>query len=42
MVSVRDLYAVVQTQLERDILNRDAWIMGVADAWGDEQLAQDG
>lgn len=35
MVSVRDLYAVVQTQLERDILNRDAWIMGVADAWGD-------
>lgn len=36
MVSVRDLYAVVQTQLERDILNRDAWILGVADAWGDE------
>lgn len=35
MVSVRDLYAAVQTQLERDILNRDAWIMGVADAWGD-------
>ena len=35
MVSVRDLYAVVQTQLERDILNRDAWILGVADAWGD-------
>jgi CBS domain-containing protein len=35
MVSVRDLYAVVQNQLERDILNRDAWILGVADAWGD-------
>lgn len=35
MVSVRDLYAVVQTQLEHDILNRDAWILGVADAWGD-------
>lgn len=41
MVSVRDLYAVVQTQLERDILNRDAWIMGVADAWGD-QMADGG
>lgn len=35
MVSVRDLYAVVQAQLERDIMNRDAWILGVADAWGD-------
>lgn len=35
MVSVRDLYAVVQTQLEHDILTRDAWIMGIADAWGD-------
>lgn len=35
MVSVRDLYAVVQSQLEHDILNRDAWILGVADAWGD-------
>ncbi|MCR6629326.1 MAG: CBS domain-containing protein [Magnetospirillum sp.] len=35
MVSVRDLYAVVQTQLEHDILNRDAWILGVADAWGE-------
>lgn len=35
MVSVRDLYAVVQRQLEHDILNRDAWILGVADAWGD-------
>lgn len=35
MVSVRDLYAEVQRQLEHDILNRDAWIMGVADAWGD-------
>lgn len=35
MVSVRDLYAVVQSQLEHDILTRDAWIMGVADAWGD-------
>ncbi|MBC7907354.1 MAG: CBS domain-containing protein [Rhodospirillaceae bacterium] len=35
MVSVRDLYAVVQRQLEHDILNRDAWIMGIADAWGD-------
>jgi CBS domain-containing protein len=35
MVSVRDLYAAVQGQLERDILNRDAWILGVADAWGD-------
>lgn len=37
MVSVRDLYAVVQRQLEHDILNRDAWIMGIADAWGDGQ-----
>lgn len=35
MVSVRDLYAVVQRQLEHDILTRDAWIMGIADAWGD-------
>lgn len=35
MVSVRDLYAAVQRQLEHDILNRDAFIMGVADAWGD-------
>lgn len=35
MVSVRDLYRVVQNQLEHDILNRDAWIMGIADAWGD-------
>ena len=35
MVSVRDLYAVVQSQLEHDILTRDAWIMGIADAWGD-------
>lgn len=34
MVSVRDLYAVVQSQLEHDILNRDAFILGVADAWG--------
>lgn len=38
MVSVRDLYGVVQSQLERDILNRDAWILGVADAWGDEAV----
>ncbi|HLO79072.1 MAG TPA: CBS domain-containing protein [Magnetospirillum sp.] len=36
MVSVRDLYAVVQDQLEHDIMNRDAWILGIADAWGDE------
>lgn len=35
MVSVRDLYAKVQQQLESDILNRDAWILGIADAWGD-------
>jgi len=35
MVSVRDLYAVVQNQLETDIMTRDAWIMGVADAWGE-------
>ncbi|MBX9635029.1 MAG: CBS domain-containing protein, partial [Magnetospirillum sp.] len=35
MVSVRDLYAVIQRQLEHDILTRDAWILGVADAWGD-------
>jgi len=35
MVSVRDLYAVVQNQLENDIMTRDAWIMGVADAWGE-------
>lgn len=35
MVSVRDLYSQVQRQLEHDILNRDAWIMGIADAWGD-------
>lgn len=35
MVSVRDLYAVVQRQMEHDMLTRDAWIMGIADAWGD-------
>lgn len=35
MVSVRDLYAVVQNQLENDIMTRDAWIMGVAHAWGE-------
>jgi len=35
MVSVRDLYAVMQSHLERDILNRDAWILGIADAWGE-------
>jgi CBS domain-containing protein len=35
MVSVRDLYAVMQNHLERDILNRDAWILGIADAWGE-------
>lgn len=35
MVSVRDLYTVVQNQLEHDIMNRDAWILGVADAWGE-------
>jgi|AGTN01.2.fsa_nt_gi Predicted signal-transduction protein containing cAMP-binding and CBS domains len=35
MVSVRDLYAQVQKQMELDLLHRDAWIMGIADAWGD-------
>ncbi len=35
MVSVRDLYSVVQSHLERDIMNRDAWILGIADAWGE-------
>jgi CBS domain-containing protein len=35
MVSVRDLYTVVQSHLERDIMNRDAWILGIADAWGE-------
>lgn len=35
MVSVRDLYAAVQVQMEADILHRDAWILGLSDAWGD-------
>lgn len=35
MVSVRDLHAAVQKQLETDIVNRDAWIMGLSDAWGE-------
>lgn len=35
MVSVRDLHAAVQRQLEADLVNRDAWIMGLSDAWGD-------
>lgn len=44
MVSVRDLYAAVQDQLETDILNRDAWIFGLGDAWngGGEDGLSDG
>lgn len=34
MVSVRDLHAAVQRQLETELVNRDAWIMGLSDAWG--------
>ncbi len=34
MVSIRDLYKAVQSQLEREVQDRDAWIIGSADAWG--------